>query len=280
MIQQPQDKPAEAGRYGFGTSEAIDSVEKYLGISQDVTVMLAINIATLLRNAIGTKDVKADVAVREVRRTMQGIANEIADICKLKWKDKQHHVLFYLANTDKVVPPEYMRAHGNQAAITLDNAMRLISRELKSADQTDGNVNLHIRLADKMLVPSYKGIAAAIDSMTQSTVPILLISHMPLDYHVAYVTHRKGLLFRSHTGMIVNMTPTDLGKIVFGQDNVPFYQVTHVLFGDKYLMKGSLERKDKVAFLEMAARDHLGMHTNSFVEARVKDNCPPLPYKL
>lgn len=280
---KPPEEKKEPGRYGFGTTEAVDAILNYLSneAPNSYVMMLVVNIETLVRNAVGTTAVKPDDAVSEVRKTMSNLANEVAAVCKQRWPASQHHILFYYVDNTKSVGASFRRPSSSTSAIVTNNALRLLLRELKASDQKDGNVSAHVRLAQQMRVPSYKGIREAVEKLVQKDVPLIMLSHMPVDYHVCTGTGRPGFLFRSHTGAKVKLTPSDLAPIVFKNTDVPFYPITHVLLGDKYLIKGSLQdRKEKARFMEMAKGEHMIMHTNNFVSTKVRKNSFALPYSL
>ena len=282
-LPKPDAEKKEPGRYGFGTTEAVDALLAYLNneAPSSYTVMLAINVETLARNATGNVGVKPDVAVAEIRKTMSGIANEVAFVCKQRWAAAKHHILFYYADNNKAISSTFRRPQSSASAITTNNTLRLLLRELKPEDQTDGNVSAHIRLATQMRVPSYKGIKEVVSKLVQDDVPLLMISHMPLDYHSCTGTGRTGLLFRSHTGAKVKLTPSDLAPVVFKNNEVPFYPITHLLLGDKYLIKGSLvDRAEKARFMQMCKSERMIVHTNNFVTTKIRKNSFALPYSL
>lgn len=280
---KPDAEKKEPGRMGFGTTEAVDALLGYLSNNapSSYTVMLAVNIETLVRNAVGTKGVKPEDAVAEVRKTMGAIANEVAFVCKQRWTASKHHILFYYVDNSKAVSSAFKRPQSSASAIVTNNALRLLLRELKPSDQTEGNVEAHVRLAQQMRVPSYKGIREVIEKFVQKDVPLLMISHMPMDYHSCTGTGRNGLLFRSHTGAKVKMTPSDLAPVVFKNNDVPFYPITHVLLGDKYLIKGTLvDRAEKARFMELCKSERMIMHTNNFVSIKIRKGSFALPYSL
>ena len=279
---KPLEEKKEPGRMGFGTTEAMDALLGYLNNNapNSYTVMLAVNIETLVRNAVGTKTVKPEDAVAEVRKTMGMIANEVAFVCKQRWAQSKHHILFYCVDNKKSVPSNFCRTSNSTSAIVTNNTLRLLLRELKASDQVDGNVAAHVRLTGQMRVPSYKGIREVIGTFVQENVPILLISHMPLDYHVCTGTGRQGTLFRSHTGAKVKLSPSDLAPVVFKNTEVPFYPITHVLLGDKYLIKGVLEKQEKSRFMELMKSERMIVHSNDFVRTKIRKNSFALPYSL
>lgn len=272
------NRPAEPGRYGFGTTESVDALLRRLNSTANMQVMVAINIITLIRNAVTDKTVKANDVVTQVRTQMNGIATEIADVCHNKWRDKSHHILFYMANSDKVIPEAYRRPRTSPSFALIDSSIQLFTKLVQPGDQEDNKVFAHVRLAKQLRIPSYKGIKTVIDEFTQPTTEIQMISHMPMDYHVVLASGRTGYLYRSHTGEMVKMTPENLGVTVFKQQQVPFYPITHVLLGDKYLIKGCLGLKEKRMLIAYAEKEHWAMHTNSYVRSKITGYKFTLPY--
>ena len=280
-MEQKKDTPAEPGRFGFGTTEAVDAIIGYLNEApSNYVVMLAINIETLVRNAVGNTQVKPDDAVNEVKKAMSLIANEIAYVCGQRWAHAKHHILFYYVDNAKAVSGAFRRTSNSTSAIVTNNTLRLLLRSLKVGDQVEGNVEAHVRTAPQMRVPSYKGIRDVVDKLVQKDVPLLMLSHMPMDYHVCTGTGRPGFLFRSHTGAKVKLDPSTLAPVVFKNTDVPFYPITHVLLGDKYLVKGVLEKDEKKRFMEMCKAERMIMHTNNFVTTKIRKNSFALPYSL
>lgn len=275
------DAPVEEGRYGFGTTPAVDGVLKSLAQKPGAyTSFLAINLMTLLRNHIASKEVSVADGVRRIKEMMGEIAEEFAQICQQKWPTRTHHLLYYLNFPEQGIPAEYLRPRGGPTTVLHTAAANKLLADLKQQDQTEGNVSAHVRLAPFMKVPSYKGLISAASEIVPTDVEVNLISHMPLDYHMTFRSGRTGYLFRSHTGQIVPMTPSALGEIVFGVKDVPFYPETHVLMGDKHLLKGSMTRDERKMFLEMAHTGHWGVRTNMYINVKIKDNKLVLPYSL
>jgi len=276
----------EAGRFGFGTTAAVDSFFKTITTQrQQKEIVLAINLQTLLRNALSaftfvdgkkienqaTKGLDINGVVKKVQSDMVEIANEFASICSTQYKDRTHHILFYMVDYTKQVPKEFQKESKSENAWRLTAAAQAFARVMQPGDQTSGNVMMHVRMANQMKVPSYKGIAEVLKTFVKYDVDIHLISHMPLDYHISSYCGRKGYLYRSHTGEVVKLLPSDLGKTVFRDENVPFYPITHVLLGDKYLIKGSLSGKNKSMFLEQAKTNRWNLRTSDYITGKVKE---------
>lgn len=296
MINNAQKTPPseEELRYGFGTKQAVESFFKAIRQKKEPgPVILAVNIATLIRNTIGTvayidgqkienknaKVLNVNGVITKTKSVMVDIANETAQICSAVFGSYKHHILYYLTDPLKQVPKDYIKPQTSEAAVKLQTVVNAFERVSKSEDQTSGDTTMHIRLANQMRVPSYKGIAEVLNGFARYDIPFHLISHMPLDYHVTNYSSRRGYLYRSHTGEICELGPS-LGKTVFGESSVPFYPLTHVLLGDKYLVKGCLTPKDKKRFIELARDNHWEVRTSDYIAAKVNQYGFPLTYKL
>lgn len=82
----------------------------------------------------------------------------------------------------------------------------------------------------------------------------LLISHIPLDFHLQNTLQNKLYILESYTGKIKSCK--DLGEKVFKEQGIPFNQYTHLLFGDKVLIKPLVMRATKKRMLELARSKH------------------------
>lgn len=287
MADETINKPAEEGRFGFGTTEAVDALIRRLNtLGPDITATVAINVDTMIRNAVSNKATKASAVVDKVRKSMNGISTEICDVCQQKWKGRTHHVVFYYINSDSIIPAQYKRPK-NMGSIedpttwfVIDTATRLFLQSVKPNEQTVGNCTAHFCSIPRFMKPTYKGIREIVGQLTRDDSELHLISHFPMDYHVTIGTSRQGCLYRSHTGETVTMTPDRLGKVVFKNDFVPLYPKTHVLLGDKYILKPTLNHADKKRLLALAEYGRWAMHTNTYVSAKLKENNFVLPYSL
>lgn len=294
MINNAQKTPPseEELRYGFGTKQAVESFFKAIRQKKEPgPVILAVNIATLIRNTIGTvayidgqkienKDAKVlnvNGVIAKTKSVMVDIANETAQICSAMFGSYKHHILYYLTDPLKQVPKDYIKPQTSEAAVKLQTVVNAFERVSKSEDQTSGNTTMHIRLANQMRVPSYKGIAEVLNGFARYDIPFHLISHMPLDYHVTNYSSRRGYLYRSHTGEICELGPS-LGKTVFKEPGLPFYPATHVLLGDNYLIKGCVSRQEKRLIIDEATKNHWELRTSDYVVSKIRDLGIIVPY--
>ena len=298
-IQQSKQKiektPVEEGRFGFGTTSAFDAfIKNITSLKGNHEILLAVNIVTLLRNNISTsvyidgrkiessEKPKLDAAsvCRKTQQHMVEMANEFANVCDVRFKDRTHHVLFYLTDPTKQVPREWTRPHTSESATKLDIVTTAFKRVIHSGDQKSNNTYLHIRLADQMRAPSYRGIAEQLKFWAPVDVDIHLISHEPLDYHIAHSSGRSGFLYRSHTGAVIPLKPSELGKVVFKEEQIPFYPITHILLGDKSLIKGSLSTKERRQLIALAKENRWSLRTNEYESGALEKSGFRIPYKL
>ena len=82
----------------------------------------------------------------------------------------------------------------------------------------------------------------------------LLVSHVPLDFHLQNNLANKLYILESYTGKIKNVS--ELGSKVFKDDYVPFNQYTHLLLGDSFLIKPLVYRKEKKIILDTAKKNY------------------------
>ena len=95
---------------------------------------------------------------------------------------------------------------------------------------------------------------------------MLMISHVPIDFHV-YRTFQEFNLLESYTGTIKNIKM--LGPKVFKDDNIPFNKYTHLLLGDKWYMKSLIDRKQHNRVKEKATKEHWALIPDKAVLASI-----------
>lgn len=83
---------------------------------------------------------------------------------------------------------------------------------------------------------------------------VLMISHVPLDFHLYRIFGKNFSILESYTGAI--KVQKQFGKKVFNNDVVPFSKYTHLLYGDKYYLKSLIPIKVKKQITELATKEH------------------------
>ena len=265
--------------YGFGTVPAFESLLKRLGSHQLPTTGLAlINLDTLVRNAVNL-EWKIEQTVEKIVGYMTNMSNDYAT-CVSKWRAQHHHIVFYHAAYPQFIPQLFRRIHaGPTALLAKEVTAALIKRLELIKPQTIDGVTSMIALSKDIKQPSWKGLAQLCDKLANPAVTVHMISHNPIDWHITKYG-RPGLLYRSHTGAVVKMTPNDLGPVVFDVKGVPFYPITHVVLGDKTMIKGIVNKTAKELFLSNALKDRFVLRPESYILNHPVVKKSFIPYKL
>lgn len=79
--------------------------------------------------------------------------------------------------------------------------------------------------------------------------PVALVSHRPLDWHVARRLHAVSLV-ESYTGSVRHVV--QFGERLFKSDTIPFYPTTHRLFGDGVDVRPFVSGKPRAQLIEHA----------------------------
>lgn len=271
-----QDDP---GRWGYGTGPAFEAFIKRLSSRTiPTTGLLLVNIDTIVRNTIDTNK-KIEELTKMCCTYMANIASDFAAVVG-EWRDRQHSVVFYHADCSRVVPTLFLRSHGGTSALLYKEVLGSVLKRVKDyPKQVQGNTTSYVVLANEMKQPSYKGLMEFCNKITSRDVTIHMISHNPIDWHI-YRLGRNGLLYRSYTGTIVEMTAAKLGEVVFDMKGIPFNPLTHVLLGDKNVLKGLLIKNDKQQFITAAIREKFVFRSEDYIVAHAKINKSLIPYKL
>lgn len=281
LPQQSNQQPVqeEPGRYGFGTKQAIEAMlKRFTSRKTPCTGLVAINLATLLRNSIQPND-DVETIVHNTCTYMSNISLDLAEVFA-QWKNLPHHIIFYYANAEKLVPDAFRRKHNGTTDLLYNEALPILLDRLRSTnDQSHNGTTAVVCLAPTMRLPSYKGLADACNKVADKSVTLHLISHHPMDWHI-FRTGRLGVLYRSHTGAMIDMNAVELGKIVFDEPGIPFYPTTHIMLGDKTMIKGILLRKERENFIERAKRERFTLHSEFYLNDKLKIHSSLLPYRL
>ena len=277
-MADPIVEQTEEGRYGYGTKAAVDKLFKRLSESKHNGSLVMINIDTLIRNTADGK-MKIDEVVSKVCQYMTNIATDYANVVQ-DWVATENVIIFYHANNNKVLWEPAVRTTKSAAGLQAKEALgKVLDRVSKAPDQKVGNVRSVVAIGNHLKQPSYKGIIELASRYAPTGATINLISHNPIDWHVAS-TGRRGILYRSYTGVDLDMTPSNLGPVVFDNPNIPFTPITHVLMGDKNVLRGLMRGRDKDVFLDLAKRDRYVYRTEDYIVSHAKINTKLLPYKL
>lgn len=276
-FMQHSAAPTEEGRFSFGTTPVIDKMLDIVNNGRGKSgYMFMINLATLVRNR-WRKELKLSTVVNLVRKDMTGIATELSETCKLKDGLNQHSILFYTMTYGRMIPEEYQRSQNSEQRIKCNDALIALTKQVPSTVRVDGNFAVevaHYTLKE----PSYKALGKYYKAKGGKH-DLLMMSHQALDYHI-FGVGVSGAIVKSYIADVVQGNVSSLGEVVFKQPTLPFYPCTHVLFGDKELVKGSLGRKDKNEILDWSKLGGWNLRTRTYVMEQIKKHNIELPYTL
>ena len=269
--------PTEEGRFSFGTTPVVDKLLDVVNNGRNKNgYMFMINLSTLIRNR-WRKELKISTVVNLVRKDMTGIATELSEACKLKDGFNQHSILFYTMTYGRMIPEEYQRSQNSEQRIKCNDALIALIKQVPSTVRVDGNFAVevaHYALKEpsyKVLVKYYKAKGGKHE--------VYMMSHQALDYHM-FGSGVTGNIVKSYIAEVIPGKVSTLGEVVFKQPTLPFYPCTHVLFGDKELVKGSLGRKEKNEMLEWSKLGGWNLRTRTYVMEKLKNHNIQLPYTL
>ncbi len=277
FMKHDQSLPEEEGRYSFGTTPAIDKLLDVVNMnkSKNGNVFL-INLSTLVRNR-WKKDLKLQKVVDLVKQDVSGLSSEISETCKLVDNRHQHFIILYTMAYSRMVPDDYLHNRNTEQRAKIQDATVMLIKQLPSVVKIDGNCTCEI-LHDNGKKPSFKVLSSKIKSVGGNQTAFI-ISHIPLDYHI-FDVNICGYVIKSFTGDVVDGLKSTLGEMVFKEAIVPFYPATHILLGDKELIKGCLDRKERKRFLELCEQNGWRMRTETYIRDAIFKYGFTLPYTL
>jgi hypothetical protein len=256
----------EGSMFSIGTSFAIDTLEKVIPQSQ--SDLVAINLATLIRNHLNTdKGMKMDDLLTRVRNELAILLEDVSAFLNRARVNKPK-ILLYLIDYSKSVPSEVSRDQTPPRAL-LQRAIQyvLIRQGQLFTDHLMMINGIEVRFVpfQRVMLP-HKVLYSAIQNMS-SNRQVIMLSHCPLDFHVG--RQLKGFsIIESHTGKI--RTLSELGKKLFKRDHLPFNPLLHAFLGDKDYIKGSLGIKERRQIYEMATQRSWDLKTYNTVRKDLK----------
>lgn len=227
--------------------------------------LFLVNFETLIRNRMSERDTATPV-VDGALSDARIFANYLIALSEVCQKVIKPIIAFYIPNY-KNIPNRYLRlilpAHTEER---WEYLAQLKDRLVQEWDIKDDNVNVLLVEQDVNKKPWLpKALVQDIDSAGGHAVryrDTLMFSHMPVDYHLMRrVPHWN--LIESYTGNIKK--PSEISMKMFGIPNMPFNKYTHVLFGDKYLLRAAAAPKIRKEMKERAAREHWELLTDPAV---------------
>ena len=252
--------PTEEFDYGTGTNTALEALEGFIRSKQKVDTIL-VNIATLLRNR-SRKEVTSEQIRQETLQDLQHLIQVVAGSLDLSGA----YLLLYMADYQTVAPKILLRdaVPSRVPYYTAHGAMRKDLQKGVPPITKMGSVKVEWLLL-RPIVHSYSELSIRVHNQ-HNTHSVAMISHIATDFHLSRLIPFF-MLVHSFTG---NMwTTEDLGKLVFGLDDVPFTLHTHALLGDKETFKSVLGIAKKRELEEIAKKEQWLYHTPAFIKQQL-----------
>lgn len=264
---------------GLGTNTLIGALKKLPSQSRDnIFDCIIVNVSTIVRNSTTKERDPAEIEQRtedDTYRLMLAIADYHSTMGSLV---KNPTAIFFLPDYSWL-PALHCRPDTGNRKIIREVTESLIKKDnlkvrkrIRSITQSTnvfeiyagGRNELPYQTVIKEIYELYK-VFGRFDPRSSLT-HYLLISHNPLDYHFM-LKFPKTTMLESFTMQFIK--PKMLGYKVFGTNFIPYNSVTHLLFGDKVLVKPMAQRKNRALLTDLAKKQSWYVLTPSEIEQRV-----------
>lgn len=219
-----------------------------------------INVETILRNRTVVENKRPDI--ESSLRDCETLAAYIASFCQIKsplhQRVREPLIAFYFPNYS-YLPSVLIREKLPSGTAERWEAVRKMEHLIQKRgyqDMYEGTQVCYLTSGDKEKLWPHISIYNDIQKWNRGKPAItmaLMVSHVPLDFHL-YRKFKLLTLVESHTG--ASKTVKQFGEKVFKNSNVPFNKYTHLLLGDKHLLRSQITTKIKKTVFEKAAKEH------------------------
>ena len=234
-----------------------------------------INVRTIVRNNFDKTKTRQEL-IQKIINELHTLIDDTISIFNDNKTFRPAIVLYYYdyrkaVNQEYVRPMDQMREYCHSMR---DPILNILRREDKFKIQNGVGISL---LLLKNVIPLYRALHNSLSNVKNNR-RVLMISDMPLDYHLTETVPNL-MIMESHTAKILRKT--DLSKKIFkNYDGVPFNKSTHVLLGDKKLIKPALTIKDKRKLLALATDQKWMLRTRVFIKQSIVTSGISFPYEL
>ncbi len=256
----------EEGRYSFGSTPFVDTIIKLLEEPKNKHDTVAINVSTILRNTDDLADnPKAWVAA--ALNELFSIVGEINNVMEVN-NIKMPFIALYYMDYSGLIPVNLVRTKTVKRQL-FDNTLKKFLTELNnqriSSQPATGETLAYRCATSKQTNPD---TLVSFIKRVQNTRNVLLVSHIPLDFHIAR-SLRNVLLVSSHTGSVVDKK--GFNKKVFKTTDIPFTIDTHAILGDTVSFKSILKPKLKKELMQASVRENWAMQSNAQVRTSMNN---------
>lgn len=239
----------------YGTSGILSGWIRQIQNRQFVNCdTLLVNMLTLVRN-VYDKNLSYDENSTQLGMDMNAILHHFTEYIRYLRNHDNPSIIFYVPSYH-MVPPIHLR-NENSSSKAISDMLRKIVRDTYPNERYDfshGSLRVHVVHVGRTNFPQIELVSKirelTADCVRKSLRDYWLISHMALDYHLIHKLNNRCILLDSHTGNA--WKAGRLGDKVFNNPDIPFNSVTHLLFGDKTLIKSPLKIRDKREAIQLA----------------------------
>ena len=271
--------------FSAGTNAAYQTIYRRLIGLDDPADQIYINLSTLVRNLCATGAPAQKKAIDNgetsyanvTKQNMELILNEtrnfiteVAMMLHNRPSAVERVIVAYWYDYDDMIPKEYRRAENP----VITSLLAKVKDQYQIGKLTT-YVYQGVKIYDTYLAG--KNIVSTLKSMIESFQnehKVLMISHHPIDYHVAPYCNTWAMV-TSYTGQYV--VPDQLGQYVF-KTELPFIKPLHILLGDRQDLKMVLTHKKKVELLKTAQEESWYLLPEDKVQERLQQLSLLTPY--
>jgi hypothetical protein len=209
------------------------------------------------RKGVASEQIRTE-ALQDLQHFIQTITNSLDLVGS--------SMLFYMADYHRVAPKILMREAipSKVSYYTAYGAMRSELQQHPPPPVILNGVKVEWALL-RSINPSYSELAIKVRNQ-RSKHAVAMLSHIPTDYHLSRLIPFF-MLVHSFTGNL--WATADLGKNVFGIEDIPFTLHTHALLGDKETFKSVLSISKKRELEEIAKREQWLFKTPAFIKQQL-----------
>lgn len=255
-------------RYSIGTSAMVATILPLLASPKVPYDTILINLETIMRN-VYHKDLTVDKLVSATIREYVDFMSEIMGTIGNNSSIKKMYVAMYIGDHIATLPYRSRKKETPKRIIFKKAVERIQKKRELFFRRVVDNVDFHgFTLSTLRRVATQ--IAWQVSKLVGST-KLLMISHIPLDFHVLQ-RHPNSAILESYTGRIIKYSPMNLGRKVFKLDNVPFTTYTHAILGDNVSVSLIKDHNMKKKILTLASEHNWKMASRETVNRDIREN--------
>lgn len=261
--------------YSYGSDPAFIKVNDL--IDREGVDTVAINVLTLMRNVYDknkTLDENLELLIDNIQNLKSNYSNYY-----YKQEIINPVLYFYLFNYENIIPDNYLRSNTTETKKILDRFKnRFIEYYTASYKQyfyTEPYENILVvfEIDDTPFNKPYHKLRLSISTFSNRHI-VALHTHIPIDAHI--FPFFKSYIVRSYQGDSYDIN--SYGLKIFGVD-IPFIPNTHIVFGDKELIKGVVQRKQKKDLILQIQSEDWKLWSKNKISDKLND-MGLIPYKL